>query len=430
MTITRKQVRGRVYRLPEFADDLVGFESTATGTGTTGIPDTRKFGPTQVGEFQYADGWGYVPTLTGAEISKRMGAISGTTLLHADNANWANVVNGTAYEWLAPNLHPDTLNRFITEAMRELYAYSFLPISPWPDGTMEDSGTSNWTAGNATLSKVTTTANGRVGSRSLLITNTAALGHAFSPTGIYVQPKQRWQLDALAIPIAEGPVQWRLFDFTGGVLGDELAAPAIGYGLTPILLRQSITVPAGCYRIICRMQNDHASGITAWDALPGRKLSDRNFVLDSYAKAGFNITGLSEALGYVPLSEGNNAYDATTQYFEGWKRGPDYQTEHYGANATPNLLRIERDPRNISRDTQLWVSTRRPWGDVDPLDSEESSEVPDDQIVYAVAAKVAAHIGMPDVAAKYSARVMAETQARPPTTSQPRRQHYGGRLGP
>lgn len=438
MSTLRPTIRARVYGLPEFGEAVLGFASTATGAGTTGIPDTVKFGPTQIGEFQYADGWGYVPTLTGAQRVKRMGAISGTTLLHADNANWSSVVNTTPYEWLVPGAHPDAFNQVIADAMRELYVRNHLPETPWIDGNFELSGTTNWAAA-ATLAKVADAIYGNVGSQSLKVTNLGANGYAAHNVGIEVQPGQRWQFHALMRNVAGGPARFRIYDYTASpTVGAEIGTAAVAYGFTPTLLVNNVTIPENCYRVTCLLQNDSATGITAWDALPGRNLASRQFPLDYWGRAHYNITGLAEAQYGTALKNGTRAYDATSRSFEAWSRPRDFDTEHLLGNSTPNIMRIYRDPRKIASDVELWYPSQRTWWDVDPLDSETaSSEIPEELLIPLVAARVATLLNPGETdphlratRAKYEAIAAAQVMARPAVRTPERRQRVGGRLGP
>lgn len=431
MTISRAQIRARVYLLPEFGDTILGFASTTTGIGTTGIPDTVKFGPTMLGEFAFADGWGYVPSLTGVQRVKRMNNISTSTLLHQDPANWSSLTSGLAYEWLAPPVHPDEFNRCIQDSMREYYVANHLPETPWADGNFESSGVTEWPIASATRAKQTDALYGLVGSQSLVVTNSGVLGYASNNTPLNVQPGQRWQFDALARLVSgTGPLNFIIVDGTSGSFGDVLAT-ATGYGFTPLQLRNPLTIPDDVYKLYLLLQSEGAADVHAWDALPGRNLSARRFVLDAYAKAGYNVAGVSEAIYGSALKNGTRAYDATSRYFEAWQRGYDYDTEHDGGGSTPNAMRLNRDPRKISSDTELWYTGRRSWADTDDLpDETATSEVPEDLIVFATAAKVARILEMPSVAGMYQAKADAEAAARPVATPPPRRQRIGGRLGP
>lgn len=432
MAITRAGVRARVYLLPEFGREKLGFASSATGTATDGVTDTLAFGANLLGEFQYADGWIHFPSLLTTERVKRAGALSGTKLLHADAAAYSTTLTSLAYEWTVPHVHPDEFNRCIRDSMRELPVINHLPETPWTDGNFEQSGTTEWPVAVSTRAKQPDAVYGLVGSQSLVVTNSSASGYAANNSALNVQPGQKWQLHALARLVSgTGPLRFRIYDYTAGSLGSELDDAAVAYGFTPVLLPHVLTIPDDVYRINCLLQSDGASDVHAWDALPGRLASARRFTLDTYAKAGYNIQGVAEAEYGAALKAGTRARDAMSRSFKTWNRGPDYDTEHDGASSTPNVMRLNREPRGISSETEIWYTSRRSWADVDDLDTESaSSEVPDDMIVFATAAKVARILDMPDVAAMYESKATAQAAARPVATPPQRRHRIGGRVGP
>jgi hypothetical protein len=438
MSFDLAYMRQKLYLCEDFGWRVLGFASTGTRSAT-GVTDALRFGNNQEGEFQYADGWIRWPGLSSAEGRiKQSGALSGLTLVHEDGTNWAAPFTGTDYEWNPPGVHPDELDRCIQNVFPKAYVYNFLPQTPWRDGNFEAPDMDSWAGTNADLDKLTDQVYGKVGSQSLVVTNTAANGYAYNTVGIAVQPGQQLQLNARARNVQGGPISWRIYNFTGSVWGAELADAATGYGQTPVHLRHTITVPDEVYKINCRLGSPGNGDVTAWDALPGRDLAATAFDLESYNRDRFNITGVSEASYGVALRGGHNAYDGTTPTYEAWKRGRDFDTEHLAGNSNPNSVLLFREAQARSQNLELWYSSQRAWQEIDPLDDELAvTRAPEELVFHGAAANVAAmlNVGGADpywtgVEAKHRALFEAQNQARAAVRLPEKRQRLGGRIGP
>lgn len=433
-----REMRARFYGSADFGRRVLGFASTATSRDATSITDPIEFGGSNVGEFQFDAGWIRLQHLTDANGRvKRAGALTDDALAHADETDWLAPFTGLAYEYTWAGIHPDEFDQCIVDGLRHVYVQNNLPATLWEDGNFEAADQDSWAGTNADLDKLGDQVYGNVGSLSLVVSNTAANGYASHTTGIKVQPGQRLQLNALALCVQGGPIRWRLYDFTGGIWGDEIETAAVGYGYTAQHFRRTITVPADCYLINCRMQNDAVNGITAWDALPSRNLNARRFALDSYVRAGFNITALLQACYGETLQSGTNAEDAASLHFEAFKRGSSgYDTEHNAGNSSPNAIRLNLEPSRIG-DVEFWFGSQRSWYDYQPIAELTPSDCPE-ELAFAGAAVNLCDLMNKDgsdpyfggVRAKYKARLDAQAMSYIPSTPPPRRQHIGGRIGP
>lgn len=439
MSWTLPGMRRRLYRAPEFAD-LVGYAGTATVRSATSITDPVMFGGSNLGEWHFSDGWLRLQHITDANGRvKRAGALAGSALGHADTANWASPFTGLTYEYTWPDVHPDDLDRCITDPLRQLYVPNWLPATPWKDGNFEAADLDSWVGVNANRQKLTDQIYGLVGSRSLLATNTAANGYVAHSSGINVQPGETWQLNSNALCVQGGPLYWRIYNFTGGVWGTEIDADrAIGYGLTALRFRRTVKIPAGVYTLNCRMQATDNGAIHAWDALPGRNLSERRFELDSYLKASFNVLGMAEArYGETLNAPSVGADNARSRSFESWNRGPDYDTEHLPGNASPNAVRINRNPHNVSSQTEFWFASQRTWWDVQPIGELDASDAPEEAAYHMAAANLCDLLNKDGrdpywlgIKGGHVSAATAEMAARPVATPPRRPQHVGGRIGP
>lgn len=416
-------IRALLYNHPQFNWRLVGFASTANSRTTTALVDPSRFGGTNLGEFQYSDGWIRIPSLSVAEGRiKIAGALSGSGLQHAEADNWA-AGGATPYEWTPPGLHPDQVDECYRQVLRETYVYNDLPETPWINGNFEDPASTEWLGQDADVEYLPDTAAGKVGSWSLSVANNnpGIAGFAWSREGLSVQPGQRYQFDALVRQSTKPleAVAWRIFDSTNVLFGTELGTVggAIAYGTTPVLLRQEITIPEGCYLVRCKMQNsDNPDSVTYWDALPGRLLSARRFDLQDWSAARFNITGVSEVRYGGALQAGTQAYDASTRNAHAWERRRDFDTENFGLNSTPSALVVTR-PSGIPSDVELWYSSQRSYADADDalLDENSSTRCPQDQLVPAFLVKVCDLLGSdapPGVRAYNQGLIEAQRDAR------------------
>lgn len=433
---TLAQYRARFYLHEDFGERVVGFASTGTRSATA-VTDATRFGSTNIDEWHYADGWIRWASLSGAERVKRAGALSGSTLLHAEPGNWAAPFTGTSYEYTWPNIHPDEFDECIKNALRYVYLTGHLPMTPWADGNFEQADLDDWTSVNSTVQKLADVTYGIVGSRSLVVTNTAANGYAAHNTGLFVNPGETYQLNALARLVSgTGPFYFRIYRYNGGSWGTEITTAPNGEGYTPLhLYRESVTIPADVFRINCRLESAGSGDIVAWDALPGRNLSDKDFALESFARNRFNIFGLAEAVYGPTLSDGLQSQTARSKQFHAWRRGRDFDTTHRAADSAPDALQLYVDARG----KELWYEYRRPLFDVAPLASELSDldSMYDDYVFAAAAVNLCALLNKDgsdgyweNVKAKYQRILSGQTEARRPSKPPERYQRVGGRIGP
>ena len=153
----------------------------------------------------------------------------------------------------------------INDALRQLRYVHRAPLTMVTEGDMDASGTTNWTATNATLSKVTNT-NAREGARSLRVLATAAAGQAQSDT-IFVDPTNASAWFYLARVRADiGTARFIPYDVTNSAnisLTTDNDWTLRGWGW----LGGSFTLPATCEALAARLVSVANADDTYWDSV-------------------------------------------------------------------------------------------------------------------------------------------------------------------
>jgi hypothetical protein len=167
---------------------LHGRDITGTATGGTTSTlvvnnDSRYIAATGLSD-DFWDGWWILPTSGNEDGNVRIitsfTATSGT--FNISPAWGTGPASSDTFE-LWSRLYPDDATIAIDLALRRMFHNVLVPITLVTDGDMETSGTSSWTASNATVTKDTDAADvGYVfhGSQSLSVVTTSAGGYAQS----------------------------------------------------------------------------------------------------------------------------------------------------------------------------------------------------------------------------------------------------------
>ena len=168
------------------------------------------------------------------------------------------------------------MNRALASLGWEKYQ---VPLTLVTDGDMISASTSSWTeVGSGALSKVAATF--PLGVRVLRMTGVAANDYILSAT-IPVEPETSYYLEACGMIASTGAAA----DTGTLVLYDETNSASITLSeytvntFEPIVLRNSISTPAGCKQVSIRMEADNAGDVIDWAWVIFRKNSSRQFTV-------------------------------------------------------------------------------------------------------------------------------------------------------
>jgi hypothetical protein len=438
MSLILPAIRALLYNHKSFGWRNLGFVSTASTRPATGWTDAARFGGSNYGEYQFADGWIRGQGMTGAERIKLAGELSGITLLHADETDYTSASNvNLTYEWTVPAVHPDALDRAIRDALEEIYAQWNEVLTPWLNGNFND-GATGWIAGSSAPATIAATASAsynQAGQQSLLVTNNSVNDFATAQTTLKVAPGQTYRLGAIAHAVV-GKGRFRVYNMTPVTpvqIGESM--DTVGYVRTRMM--QDFTVPAGCHEINCRLEGVEADASVVWDFLPGFRKGATLFDLESRIDARFKLPDVANAVYREGFQDVNYARAADNRTFERWKTPGDYRLENEGAAATPNQLIIDRYSGMRGAD-EIWLMGRRPWSEIDDLsDDTAATDAPPALLLPACIVKVAdlLYANTNDgqwlgVRAEYEPILQAHRNARTETKPLVRRQALGGRVGP
>lgn len=264
----------------------VGYASgTATTTSTTTtLIDTSGDSPfdTDDSSSLYDNSWVMLETGTGAGVSnvRRITtytpASSEITVSRAFGTTPTTTHSYGVYFGYPPVRHGATkgLREYINETLRELRYKGLTLITLVTDGDMETSGTTNWTASSATVTKSTSYAT--QGLYSLRVANSGANGYARTAS-IPVQSGSTVFV-AADVKAVTGTAELILYDATNSAAIDSSTAT----DLTHTYLSFSAQIPATCRSVQIRLAGQGASDDIYWDNITLRQMSQRSIPLPSW----------------------------------------------------------------------------------------------------------------------------------------------------
>lgn len=226
---------------------------------------------------------------------------------------------GDVYQlWRRP--HPqDVLDHLDTILQQEAWLPCWQLLTECPDGDMEQPGTSDWTASNATISKVSSEP-AMNGSRWLSVATTSGSGHAKSAT-LRVIPGKTYYLSALSRCGASGTTAQL-------TLWDEVNATAIETishtQLANVRPWKRFRIPADCTAVTIRIGSSESGKTTYWDDVCFYGIEDYSISLPWWMKNPTQLKGVfrlrPEAVGDSLLSssmrgEPDNRWDLQDSAF-------------------------------------------------------------------------------------------------------------------
>jgi hypothetical protein len=273
------------------------------------------------------------------------------------------------------DIHPDQAKKALMRALRRFDHEVLVPVSIAPDGDMEDTGTGEYSAVNATLSKQiagTTPERDfiRHGAQALKIVATADNGGAHSPTLITAKAVagDQWiaSVAMRTATLGSGDCLFRVINQDSGAV---IASAQHGETAYQEMFLQAITVPAGCERLRMELlvslngQTAYADDAVFWPVNRSR------FVLPTWVDDPADVI----EVGYWPLGRALAGSDVYMVDETPWTPWPftlrPYYAEEQAANnymlelATPVVrplfVRIRRKHSELSAETDTTTADRK-----------------------------------------------------------------------
>ncbi len=274
------------------ATGLLSYGVATGGSGNTLI-DTTRLKSHQYNSGDNVGGWIRISSTSGSaapygDIRPITTYVPDTgTLTVSPNFSGTPLAGATYEIWkVDPTVVMDIVDESLTDL---LYMPCWTVLSEVPDYDMEQTGTSDWTASNATLAKSTSEPRSMFsGKRYLTVTSTTAGGYARSAL-LRVEPTKTYHASALArAEAASTTCRLTAWDETNGV---EIAHYD-SQRLYPVRIYFTFVVPATCYSVSLRLTNVENSVTTDWDEVSCYPLFSRDIALPWWVKDKNQVKGI------------------------------------------------------------------------------------------------------------------------------------------
>ncbi len=244
------------------------------------------------------------------------------------------------------------LDEWINQTLRECYYHDLSLLTLITDGDMETAAASNWTASNATLSKVTAAANVWLGKQALRVLNTLANGYAESAT-VNVTAGQVYHVRA-DVRVASGTATLQLYDKTNGAVIDT-AVDSVERGWR--YLWYNGTIPTSCKQVSVRLVGTEATADVYWDNVSLRQASATEIALPSWITSKKQVEELYEWHG----GTSDQTNDSVTIDQQRRYQMPWWEVVSDPTGQTPYRIEFSHAPQAGSL---LIVKGLRPYGEL------------------------------------------------------------------
>jgi len=395
-TQTTAQVESVVRRnvISRFGRDtgLVKY-GTATGGGTTTIVDTTSLKSSQFNADNFSTGWARISYDAGGaaaapetEIRDISAAFAPSTGTVTTTAFSAAVASGDKYElwgFVHPQTVLDTIDQVLTQ---DCYIPDWTLLTEVPDGDMEQSGTTDWTNSNATLSKATAEPQ-MWGRRYLNVLTTAAGGYATLATNIRVVPGRRYHFSTLVrCATASTTASLVIYDISNSAaISTKTTTSTVN-----VRLRTDFTAPVGCNFINIRAGSDEDAKNTCWAQMCLFSPESRDLPLPWWVRekqqvkavmtCTFDSAGSSDLYQSVPrLSVDTGRWDVMDKAFG---RGQLSVVSRHGPPSEPvmimgtrNETAFDNDNTEVKRVDANWLAACLNYRVFDQLQSLPNSSL-------------------------------------------------------
>lgn len=160
-----------------------------------------------------------------------------------------------------------------------------------PDGDMEQNNTTDWTANNATVTKISTEP-AMWGKRWLSVVTTSAGGYAQSNT-LNVIPGETYHCSALVnVSAADTTAQMTIYDVTNSAILDRVESTY----LSTVRIWTELTIPDTCHQIAIRLGNSENTVTSRWDEVCFMGLDQRDLPLPWWVKNQDQVKGVMQPI--------------------------------------------------------------------------------------------------------------------------------------
>lgn len=293
--VTRKAILDRFLR--ETGLGTTGTITGVSGGATTTFDDTARLKSSQFPSSDWVGGW--------ARISKDAGGASAAPenehspiTTYDPTTNGRITVNpamtamaaGDEYQlWRFPN--PSVVKDFLDQCLQnDIYLPCWSVLSEVPDFDMEANNTTDWTASNATVTKITGTEPVIAGKRWLKVAATSDDGYARTAS-MNVEPGTRITVSAIGQvgdSATTGTLQ--LYDVTNSAEITSVSTTR----LYPVRLLKDITIPSTCKSIQVRLITEENGKNTYWDEVIVYTPNGNDIALPWWVKSKDQVKGIFE----------------------------------------------------------------------------------------------------------------------------------------
>lgn len=307
--VTRNQLFKRFLR-----ETGLGSYGIATSGGSGIINDTVNLLSTQFTTSDWPGGWARIAKDAGGAAAAPEGEINPITTydpitngrITTNPVFTANPAVGDEYElWKYPN--PNLVKDFLDQCLKnDIYLPCWTILSEIPDYDMEANNVLDWTASNATVTKITDTEpeGSNFSKRKLSVVTTSTNGYARTAT-IKVEPTKRYHVSAVAMSSAASTTaQLQCYDVTNSA---EILSKTSNRQY-PNRIDFDITTPATCNQVQIRLIGQENSVTVYWDEVVFYSVDNGDIALPWWVKNKAQVKAVFEVELY---QLGDSVYDAT-----------------------------------------------------------------------------------------------------------------------
>lgn len=352
--------------------------STMTGSPTTayGVDGTKwadsngdyLSAKSMVGE------WIFRPASVTTERERRVGGNAGLAVDAAANFRfyhggpvWTGApVAGDAYE--IHKLRPTESFNLLGGVLDQLLVATLQQLPSFTDSDMETTGVTNYTASNATLTKVATASQVYSGTQSQRVLLTGAGGYSRGPT-YRVIPGLNYFVSAMVRADVGGPFILVVWDATNGA--EINSGGRVSHSLEQFMsLQRQFTTPATCEEVQIEMLGTANTDDGYWDTSFGpMKQDDMVWKLPSWLNRTENLRKIMSARYTTQYADG--VFGGYSRTFDRpFVQSRDYQLRVDPHHANPYTLEFRR---NLPLQ-ELWMEALRPASDVYTLANTAAGE--------------------------------------------------------
>lgn len=288
---TRATVLRRVLR------EGFGEYGTATGGSTSTVVDTGMLQSSAYPDDKYKGMWARIEYDAGGNAAAPEGEIRPVTSSTASSGTAtvnpvysAAPAAGDRYQLWA-FMHPqkvlDTLDQVLAQ---DCYLPDWTVLTEVPDGDMEQNNTTDWSATDATVTKVTTEP-AMWGKRWLSVVTTSTGGYAYSKP-MRVVPGKRYHLSAMVRASAASTTPTlTAYDLTNSA---SISAKTTT-NLTNVRLHMEFAAPSTCYQVSIRLGNAENTVTSFWDEVCMFEIGAKDIALPWWVSDKNQVKGVFTA---------------------------------------------------------------------------------------------------------------------------------------